>query len=93
MQADVQFTAQAVHDAILVPHDAIRRGPTGELGVYVAQTAEATGEVTPRFVACRFGLDNGLYAELRSGEGIEKDTEVYVELPARFKPGDEDDED
>ncbi len=90
MQADVEFTAQSVSDAVLVPHDAIRRGPGGELGVYVPMKDE-DGERRPNFVSCRFGLDNGLYAELVEGEGIEDGTEVYVDLPTRFQR-DEDEE-
>lgn len=93
MQADVKFTAQAVKDAILVPHDAIRRGPNGDLGVYIPEKLADKPEPHPKFVPCRFGLDNGLYAELIDGEGIDKGTEVYVELPARFKPDGEDEED
>lgn len=92
MQADVKFTAQAVKDAILVPHDAIRTGPSGELGVYIPEKVPDKPEPRPKFVACRFGLDNGLYAELISGEEIKEGAEVYVELPARFKAGDEDED-
>ena len=33
MQAEVKFTAEAVENAVLIPHDAIRQSPTGELGV------------------------------------------------------------
>lgn len=84
MQADVEFTAKSVSDALLVPHDAIRKGPTGELGVYIAKLDEEKNEPRPHFVACRFGLDNGLYAELLEGEGIERGTEVYTKLPAQI---------
>jgi HlyD family secretion protein len=83
IQADVEFTAQSAHNVLLVPHDAIRRGPGGDLGVYVPEKG-ADGETRPKFVTCRFGLDNGLYAELVEGEGITERTEVYVKLPARF---------
>jgi HlyD family secretion protein len=93
MQADVEFTAQAVKDALLVPHDAIRTGPSGGLGVYVPFKAEGQTEARPQFVPCRFGLDNGLYAELISGEGIEEGTEVYIDLPARFESGEDEEED
>ena len=92
MQADVEFTAESVTDAILVPHDAIRRGPTDGLGVYVREQVEGEAGVRPRFVACRFGLDNGLFAELLEGEGIEEGTEVYTKLPSRFGTDEEDEE-
>jgi HlyD family secretion protein len=91
MQADVEFTAQSVHDVLLVPHDAIRRGPGGELGVFVRHKG-ADGDSQPRFVPCRFGLDNGLYAELLAGEGIVETSNVYTKLPTRFDR-DEKDED
>jgi HlyD family secretion protein len=91
MQADVEFTAQSANNVLLVPHDAIRRGPGGDLGVYVPEKG-ADGETRPEFVPCRFGLDNGLYAELIEGEDIVERTEVYVKLPMRFDR-DEDDKD
>jgi HlyD family secretion protein len=91
MQADVEFTAQSVSDVILVPHDAIRRGPNGDLGVYVPDK-DADSVEQPRFVPCRFGLDNGLYAELVRGEGIDVDTQVYIKLPTRFDRGEDEDE-
>jgi len=92
MQADVEFTAQSVHNVLLVPHDAIRRGPAGDLGVYVPEKG-GDGEVRPRFVNCRFGLDNGLYAELIEGEGVAEGTEVYIKMPTRFDQDDRADED
>jgi len=91
MQADVEFTAQSVHDVLLIPHDAIRRGPSGELGVYVPEKSDR-GELRPKFVACRFGLDNGLYAELVEGEVLAEGSEVYVKLPTRFDREEEEDE-
>jgi HlyD family secretion protein len=45
MQADVEFTAQSVYDAVLVPHDAIKRDPNNDLGVYVP--GKKTGEEEP----------------------------------------------
>lgn len=93
MQVEVEFTAQSVSDAILVPHDAIRRGPTGDLGVYVVAKKPETGEEMPEFVPCRFGLDNGLYAELVEGKGVDEGTRVYLELPQSFGRDEDDDKD
>jgi len=93
MQADVEFTSQFVEDAILVPHDAIRRGPTGDLGVYVeAEPTDPEETPRPEFVPCRFGLDNGLYAELVSSKDdrLQSGISVYTELPPKFA-NDEDD--
>ncbi|GJM23691.1 MAG: hypothetical protein DHS20C16_01060 [Phycisphaerae bacterium] len=92
MQADVEFTAEAVTDATLIPHDAIHRGPNDDLGVYVREVDPETKEAKPRFVSCRFGLDNGLYAELIEGEGIVKGVVVYTKLPQRFGKDDDEDE-
>ncbi len=92
MQADVEFTAQSVQDVLLIPHDAIRRGPTGDLGVYMPKTKPGETGPQPEFVKCRFGLDNGLFAELIDGEGIKEGAEVYTELPMKFEQ-DEDKED
>jgi len=85
MQVEVEFTAQSVQNAILIPHDAIRRGPTGDLGVFVVDATADKSQRKPRFVPCRFGLDNGLYAEMVSGEGIDEGTEVYIKLPPTFE--------
>ncbi len=92
MQADVEFTAEAVTDATLIPHEAIHRGPNDKLGVYVRELNPETKEHKPRFVSCRFGLDNGLYAELVEGEGITAGIEVYTKLPPRFGQDDEEDD-
>lgn len=92
-QVEIEFTAQSVTDAILVPHDAIRRGPTGDLGVFIARKSPQTGEESPHFVPCRFGLDNGLYAELVEGEGIDEGVRVYTKLPPSFERDKQDDDD
>lgn len=88
MQADVTFVAQSVKNAILVPHDAIKKGKSGGLGVYVPTHVPGKPD-RPKFVSCRFGLDNGMFAELLEGEGIGEGTEVYTQLPARFESGEE----
>lgn len=78
MQADVEFAAQAVENVVLVPHEAIRRNDFDELGVYVAEKDEQ-GKAKRKFVKCRFGLDNGMYTEVR--EGVSDGVEVYTKLP------------
>lgn len=81
MQADVEFTAKSVYDALLVPHEAIKRGPDNELGVYKA--VDVPGESTPKpeFVRCRIGLDNGTFAQVI--EGVQKGDVVYTKLPEK----------
>ncbi len=87
MQADVEFTAQSVHNVLLVRHDAIH-DEEEQLGVYVPEKVEGQPDPEPKFVPCRFGLDNGLYAEVLEGELKEGD-HVYTKLPR--KPEEEED--
>lgn len=81
MQADVEFTAQSVYDAVLVPHDAIKRDPNNNLGVYVPGTKKGEQEPEPKFRKCRFGLDNGVSAQVL--EGVEQGEVVYTRLPQK----------
>jgi RND family efflux transporter MFP subunit len=87
MQADVEFTAQSALDVVLVPHEAIKRDEFGEVGVYVPVVDPESDQPKKKFVACRFGLDNGMFAEVL--EGVEEGTKVYTKLPQRI--GDDDD--
>jgi hypothetical protein len=79
MQAEVTFTAQSVNNVLLVRHDAIKK-EDDRLGVYVPRKVEGKPDPVPEFVPCRFGLDNGSYAEVIHGDLKEGDT-VYVKLP------------
>lgn len=88
MHADVEFTAKSVRNVLLVKHDAIRRGPNDkDLGVFVPSVGAdgKTGE--PKFVKCRFGLDNGVFAEVV--EGLEQNQEVYTKLPQKTEAEEE----
>ncbi len=83
MQADVEFTAESVYDTLLVPHDGIRQNDFGDLGVYVPVKSEGDSDKEDRkFIKCRFGLDNGIYAQVIEGE-LSEGQEVYTVLPAR----------
>jgi len=81
MQADVEFTAQSALDVLLVPHDAIRRNDFGDLGAYVPKTDAETGQIDKEFVKCRFGLDNGMFAEVL--EGLQEGQKVFTVLPQK----------
>jgi multidrug efflux pump subunit AcrA (membrane-fusion protein) len=82
MHADVEFTAKSVYNAILVSRDAIKRGPNGkDLGVFVPTVGPNGKPGEPQFVRCRFGLDNGLFAEVL--EGLQDGDEVYTQVPGK----------
>jgi len=81
MQADVEFTAKSAYDALLVPHEAIKRGPDNELGVYKAVTVLGEKDPRPEFVRCRIGLDNGMFAQVI--DGVEEGDIVYTKLPEK----------
>ncbi len=88
MQADVEFTAQSVENVVLVPHEAIHRNDFDELGVYIPVKGDTADKSKKRFVKCRFGLDNGMWAEVM--EGLDDGAEVYTKLPAMTGQGDDD---
>jgi len=83
MQADVEFTAQSAYDVVLVPHDAIRKNEFGKLGVYIPdESAPEEDQPAAKFVPCRLGLDNGMFAEVL--EGLQEGQKVYVKLPRKI---------
>lgn len=84
MQADVEFTAESVYDTLLVPHDAIRQDDFGNLGVYIPVKTEGNKEDQEdrKFIKCRFGLDNGIYAQVIEGD-LKEGQPVYTVLPAK----------
>lgn len=82
MRADVSFTSEQALNVVLCPNEAIRReGPAGRLGVYVPQPGSTPREPKFEFVECKFGLDNGIFSEVRSG--LTEGMEVYTKLPAQ----------
>ncbi len=81
MRADVSFTSEHVENVVLCPNEAIREGAGGKLGVYVPKEAVSPDERPTEFIACKFGLDNGNYSEVR--EGLDEGMIVYTRLPAK----------
>ncbi|MGD2109833.1 MAG: HlyD family efflux transporter periplasmic adaptor subunit [Phycisphaerae bacterium] len=81
MRADVRFTSEHVENVVLCPNEAIREGPTGELGVYIPKASTAENEWPAEFLVCKFGLDNGNYSEVR--QGLDEGDTVYTKLPAK----------
>ena len=90
MQADVEFTAKSVYDAVLVPHDAIKRNANNELGVYLQVKDERGEDLEPEFVKCRLGLDNGVYAQVI--EGVKEGEVVFTKLPQKTEKEREEEE-
>lgn len=86
-QAQANFTVRSVTNAVLVPYEAMKSDPTGDgYGVYIVSKDPQTGKDQPKFVPCKFGVDNRVDVEVI--EGIEAGQEVYIDLPIRTR-GDE----
>lgn len=81
MRADVRFTSDFVNNALLVPNEAIREGPNGELGVHIPKPGAGPDDRDTVFVSCKFGLDNGNYSEVK--EGLDEGALVYTRLPRK----------
>ena len=81
MRADVRFTSEHVTDVVLCPNEAIHESGDGKLGVYVPKPDSDPTERETEFIACKFGLDNGNYSEVR--EGLAEGTTVYTKLPVK----------
>ena len=86
MRAEVKFTAERVDDVLLCPNEAIHRGDNDQLGVYVPEPGDDPDRPGKRFVPCKFGLDNGVYSEVK--EGLTQGQEVYTELPVERRDKD-----
>jgi HlyD family secretion protein len=83
MQADVEFTAESIKHALLVPQDAIRTGPDGELGVFIpVKKADGTGE-EPEFLRLRTGSRNGIVIQILDEDKIKEGQRVYTKLPIK----------
>lgn len=81
-QAEAHFMAKAVHNAVLVPYDAVQKNPNGDgYGVYVPDVKPGSTTTEPRFVKCTLGADNGIVVEVR--EGVQEGQMVYTKLPAK----------
>ncbi|NOT01234.1 MAG: biotin/lipoyl-binding protein [Phycisphaerales bacterium] len=82
MLADVEFTAQSALNVLLVPHEAIHLDEFEEMGVYVPVEKPQPDEDEYKFIRCRFGVDNGMYAEVT--EGLSEGMKVYTTLPKKL---------
>lgn len=83
-QAEAHFKVNSVRNAVLVSYDAIMKDSNGEhYGVYLQVTDPATGKPKAEFRKCRFGLDNGIDAEVI--EGLDPGVKVYTVLPQQTR--------
>jgi HlyD family secretion protein len=83
IQAEAKFTSVPVKNALLVPYEAVMRGPTGGLGVYVPVTKPGAAGEEPEFRPCKFGSDNGVDVVVVSG--LEEGQRVYTKLPIKTR--------
>ena len=81
MRADVTFTSEHATNVLLCPTEAISRGPTGGLGVYIPKATPDSEERPYEWIPCLFGLDNGNVSEVR--EGLSENDVVYTKLPRK----------
>ena len=83
-QAEAHFKVNSVRNAVLVSYDAIKKDPNGDrYGVYVQVTDPATGKAKAEFKKCKFGLDNGIDAEVV--EGLDVGVKVYTVMPQQTR--------
>jgi len=83
-RAEAHFMAKSVTNAILVNYDAFQKDPNGDgFGVYIPEIKEGEARESAKFVACKFGADNGIDVEVI--EGLEEGDEVWVQLPKKTR--------
>ncbi len=82
LQAEANFTAKSVRNALLVSYDAFQRDGE-QFGVYVPVKDPKPGQPKYKFKACEFGRDNGIDVEVRSG--LTEGEEVYTKLPVQTR--------
>lgn len=83
IQAEAKFTSVPVKNALLVPYEAVQRGPNGGLGVYVPIKKPGSTDEEPEFRPCKLGSDNGTEVVMLSG--VPEKQRVYTKLPVRTK--------
>lgn len=83
-QAEAHFKVNSVRNAVLVNYDAIMKDPNGDsFGVFVRVVDPVTGKPKAEFRKCKFGLDNGIDAEVI--EGLDVGVKVYTQLPQKTR--------
>ena len=83
LQAEVEFTTKSVKDVLLVSYDAVKQDPNGEYGVYLAIPNPDGPGRKEQFRACRFGIDDGIHAQVL--EGVEEGDPIYTRLPTKTR--------
>lgn len=88
-QAQVEFTVESVHNALIVPAEAVRTWENQQ-GVWKS-TPPPPGQHAKgrKFVPCRIGISDGEFTELigplNSTDAIREGDEVYTKLPPEPK--------
>ncbi len=81
-QAQANFSARSVRDALLVDYEAMKPDPAGDgYGVYVPEKVPGTKDEKPKFIPCKFGVDNRVDVQVL--EGLEENQRVYTKLPVK----------
>lgn len=81
MQAEAEFTSVPLTNVLLVPYEAVKRGPGDELGAYIPVKKPGEKDDKPEFVKCKFGSDNGTDVVVISG--LSEGQKVYTKLPIK----------
>jgi len=87
MDATVEFTAQSLHNVLLVELDAVKSNDTGQIGVYVP-IAGADGQEEPEFLPVERGINDGVRVQILAG--AQEGQRVYTRLPVSLEPEEED---
>ncbi|HUW84423.1 MAG TPA: HlyD family efflux transporter periplasmic adaptor subunit [Phycisphaerae bacterium] len=82
MDATVEFTAQSLHDVLLVEIDAVKSSDTGQIGVYVP-VAGADGQEKPEFQPVERGINDGIRVQILAG--AQEGQRVYSRLPVSLE--------
>jgi HlyD family secretion protein len=81
-QAQANFSARSVRDAVLVNYEAMKPDPGGDgYGVYVPEKVPGTKDEKPKFVPCKFGVDNRV--DVQVIEGLTAGQRVYTKMPVK----------
>jgi len=82
MDATVEFTAQSLHNVLLVEIDAVKSSDTGQIGVYVPVVGP-DGQEKPEFQPVERGINDGVNVQILAG--VQEGQRVYSRLPVSLE--------